>query len=105
MDTDGDGYSDADENRYDWNTSLVDQRIRGGISNTESALIGVSLDGGGLVKVSSDPPGMINEYSKGVGAGKSHLSYDRSCNWKQKVFIMGKKWTDRADRAGCPITR
>ena len=56
VDTDGDGYSDTDENRYDWNTSLVDQRIRGGISKTESALIGVSLDGGGLVKVSKDPP-------------------------------------------------
>ena len=42
MDTDGDGYSDADENRYDWNASLVDQRIRGGISKTESALIGVA---------------------------------------------------------------
>ena len=79
MDTDGDGYSDADENRYDWNTSLVDQRIRGGISKTESALIGVSLDGGGLVKVSSDPPGMINEYSKGGGSREiSPDGYHRS---------------------------
>ena len=60
VDTDGDGYSDADENRYDWNASLVDQRIRGGISKTESALIGVSMgSGGGLVKVSSDPPSFI----------------------------------------------
>ena len=36
LDSDGDGYSDEVENRYDWNASLTDQRIRGGISKTAS---------------------------------------------------------------------
>ena len=27
MDSDGDGYSDEVENRYDWNASLADQQL------------------------------------------------------------------------------
>ena len=73
-DTDGDGYSDEVENYYDWNVSLVDQRIRGGFSRTDSGLIGVSLNGGGLVRVSSDPSGMIPEYTVGLESNSTHLT-------------------------------
>ena len=74
VDSDGDGYLDTVENHYDWNVSLVDERRSGGISKTSSETIGVSLGAGGLVKVSSDPPGMTSEYSIGVQSGGNHMT-------------------------------
>ena len=98
-DTDGDGYSDEVENYYDWNVSLVDQRIRGGFSRTDSGLIGVSLNGGGLVRVRSDPSGMIPEYTVGLESNSTHLPHP-SIRWlATRDFSTGKE-TDRSCRSG-----
>ena len=91
VDSDGDGYSDEVENRYDWNASLADQRIRGGISKTGSETFGVSLSSGGLVKVSSNPSGMIDEYSIGVTASGSHQTETINPVTGTKRFLYWKR--------------
>ena len=70
-DTDGDGFSDALESRYDWNATLADDRRKGGIARTRSAVVTVGLGGGGVVNVSSDPAGIVNPLSQGLTTGQS----------------------------------
>ena len=57
---DEDAFSLKEERKYGLNGNIKDSIREGGISVRRSALTKVNLGGGSFVKITSDPPGMLN---------------------------------------------
>ena len=87
LDSDGDGFLDARENQYDWNTTLVDERRKGGISRSKSSIIGINLGGGAVVQVSSDPAGLFSPTSDGLATGNELTTPTIQTTTNNKRFL------------------
>ncbi|MBT3637164.1 MAG: cadherin repeat domain-containing protein [Opitutae bacterium] len=68
-DDDADGFSLRQEQDYGFNPHIKDTRTRGGVTRSRSQVVAVSLGGGGVLEISSDPPGLVQTVSHAMLAG------------------------------------